>query len=164
MSSRKSYDILFKLKAVETAEKKSKEAAAREFRVDPRRIREWVHQKEKMLALKKKGKSKRKRIYGAGRKARDPEMEEEVFEWICEMRSRHVRVTRRMICLQAKSVSTNVNFRASIGWLRRFMNRKGLSLRRRMTLCQTVPSDCIPRAGEVHNSSSFTTVTSQISR
>ena len=145
MPACKSYDLLFKLKAVETAEKKSKEAAAREFRVDPRRIREWVHQKGKMLALKKKGKSKQKRKYGAGCKARDPEMEEEVFEWICEMRSRYPRVTQRMICLQAKSVSMNVNFRASIGWLRRFMNRKGFSLRRRTTLCQTVPSDCIPK-------------------
>ena len=57
MSACKSYDILFKLKAVETVEKKSKEAAAaREFRVDPRRIREWIHQKEKMLVLKMKGK------------------------------------------------------------------------------------------------------------
>lgn len=31
---RKSFDVSFKLKAVETAEKKSKEAAAREFGVD----------------------------------------------------------------------------------------------------------------------------------
>ena len=34
MSRRQSYDVLFKLKAIESAEKKSKEAAAREFRVD----------------------------------------------------------------------------------------------------------------------------------
>ena len=38
---RKSFDVSFKLKAVETAEKRSKEAAAREFGVDDRRIREW---------------------------------------------------------------------------------------------------------------------------
>ena len=41
MSKRKSYDVSFKLKAVEYAEKKSKEAAAREMGVDSKRIREW---------------------------------------------------------------------------------------------------------------------------
>ena len=32
---RKSYDLSFKLKAIESAEKTSKESAAREFNVDP---------------------------------------------------------------------------------------------------------------------------------
>ena len=41
MSKRKSYCVSFKLKAVEMAEKKSKEAAAREFCVDLKRIREY---------------------------------------------------------------------------------------------------------------------------
>ena len=145
MSHRKSYDVLFKLKAIETAEKKSKEAAAREFRVDAKRVREWCQQKDQLLALKKKGKSKRRRLKGAGRKAKDAEMEEELFEWVCEMRSRNLRVTRRMIRHQAKAISTDSLFKASVGWLRRFMKRNGLSLRRRTTLCQTVPADCIPK-------------------
>ena len=41
MSKRKSYYVSFKLKVVETVEKKSKEAAAREFGMDPKRIREY---------------------------------------------------------------------------------------------------------------------------
>ena len=41
MSRCKSYCVSFKLKAVESAEKKSKEAAAREFCVDPKRVREY---------------------------------------------------------------------------------------------------------------------------
>ena len=41
MSKRKSYRVSFKLKAVEMAEKKSKEASAREFGVDPKRIQEY---------------------------------------------------------------------------------------------------------------------------
>ena len=53
MSHHQSYDVLFKLKAIETAEKKSKEAAAREFRVDAKRVREWCQQKEQLLALRK---------------------------------------------------------------------------------------------------------------
>ena len=69
MSKRKrSYDTATKLQAVEVAEKKSKEAAARQFSVDPRRIREWCAQKEKLLELKKQGGSKRKRLDGQQQK------------------------------------------------------------------------------------------------
>ena len=50
---RKSFDLTYKLNAVEGAEKKSKEAAAREFSVDAKRIREWCSQKEKLVAMKK---------------------------------------------------------------------------------------------------------------
>ena len=72
MSKRKhSYDVSLKLKAVAVAEKKSKEAAAREFSVDPQRIREWCSQKEKLAALQKDNKGKRKRLDGGGRKALD---------------------------------------------------------------------------------------------
>ena len=41
MSKHKSDDVSFKLKAVECAEKKSKEAAVREMGVDCKRIHEW---------------------------------------------------------------------------------------------------------------------------
>ena len=40
-AKRKSYCVSFKLKAIETAEKKSKEVAGREFGVGAKRIREW---------------------------------------------------------------------------------------------------------------------------
>ena len=41
MSKRKSYCVSFKLKVVEMTEKEPKEAAMREFGVDPKRIREY---------------------------------------------------------------------------------------------------------------------------
>ena len=53
MSKRKSYDVSFKLKAVECAEKKSKKAAAREMGVDSKRIHEWCKQKQMLASLKK---------------------------------------------------------------------------------------------------------------
>ena len=54
---RNSYDIFFKLKAIETAEKTSKEAAAHDFGIDPRRVCEWCSQKDQIVAMKKKRKS-----------------------------------------------------------------------------------------------------------
>ena len=76
--SRKCYDVTFKLRAV--AEAKSKEAAAREFKVDARRICEWCPQKEKLTVLEKNGKTRNKRLKVAGRKPLDENMEEELFD------------------------------------------------------------------------------------
>lgn len=55
MSTRKNYDVSFKLGAIAVAEANSKVAPAREMKVDAKRIREWCSQKEK-LQLKKVGK------------------------------------------------------------------------------------------------------------
>ena len=74
--------------------KKPTETAAREFRVDAKRLREWCQQKEQLFALKKKGESSQKQLKGAGCKARDAEMEEKVFELICELHSRNLLLTR----------------------------------------------------------------------
>ena len=56
---RKSYDASYKLKAVKRAENVSKEAAAREFGVNPKRIYVWCSQKVQLIALKKDKKGKR---------------------------------------------------------------------------------------------------------
>ena len=105
MSKRKSYSASYKLKAVERAENLSKEEAAREFQVDAKRIRVWCSQKDQLKALKK---ATRKRLDGAGRKPDDVKMEE-LFEWIVDLRSRHLRVSRRMIRMQAKTLQTMVS-------------------------------------------------------
>ena len=51
--ARKAYDVTFKLRAVDFAvdfaEKESKEAAARQFGVDPKTIREWCQKKEQLV-------------------------------------------------------------------------------------------------------------------
>ena len=142
---RKSFDLTYKLNAVASAEKKSKEAAAREFGVDAKRIREWCSQKEKLVAMKKKGKSKRRRLDGGGRKALDEDMEEDLFSWIVELRGRNLRVSRKMIRAEALSRSANADFRASRGWLEHFMKQTGLSLRRKTTVCQSTPADSITK-------------------
>ena len=145
MSKRKTYNLSYKLKAVAATGKKSKEAVAREFGVDAKRIREWCKQKEKLLELKKKGKSKRRRLTGGGRKAQDEDMEDELFDWISGLRSRNLRVSYRMIREKAKELSNIDGFSASKGWLQRFIKRKGLTLRRKTTVCQSTPANYIPK-------------------
>lgn len=147
MSQKKhSYTIATKLAAVEVAENRSKESAARQFKVDPRRIREWCKQKETLIELKKKrGLSTRKRLGGAGRKVKDEDMEETLLNWVIEMRDQNLRVSRRMLRVQAKIFATDEAFKASSGWLQKFLKRNGLSLRRKTTVCQSPPADCIPK-------------------
>ena len=126
--ARKAYDVTFKLKAVDFAEKESKEAAARQFGVDPNTNREWCQKKEQLVALKTSGKSKKKRLVRAGRKALDSDLEEALFSWIMELRSRNLPVSRCMIRVQARTMSSVSTFKASRGWLERFMKRYSLSL------------------------------------
>jgi hypothetical protein len=54
-------------------------------------------------------------------------------------------VSGRTIKAKAKDLSTVSGFRASNGWLQRFMKRNGLSLRRKITVCQNPPADSIPK-------------------
>ena len=142
---RKTYDTSYKLKAIERAEQSLKETAAREFGVDAKRIHMWCSQKDQLAAMKKEKKSTRKRLDGAGRKPDNVEMEEELFGWIAELRPRHLRVSRRMIRVQTKLLSSDDSFKASRGWLDHFMKRHSLSLRRKTTISQSVPCDVIPK-------------------
>ena len=128
---RKSYDTSYKLKPIEQVEQSLKEAAAQEFGVDAKRIHVWCSQKDWLAAMKKEKMSMRKRLDGAGRKLDNAEIEEELFGWIVELRSRHLCVSWRMIQMQAKSLSSDNGFKASCGWIDRFMKRHFLSLRRK---------------------------------
>lgn len=104
----RSFDLDFKLRAIEVAEKKSKESAAREFDVDPKRIREWCKKKEELMKQKKSNSgSRRKRLHG-GRKAQYEDMDESLFSWIMDLRERNLRVSRTMIVEQGKSLCGNL--------------------------------------------------------
>ena len=124
-----SFTISFKLHAVESAERTSKSRAAKKFNVDVRRVREWCKQKDQLLAKKERGQLKKKQLDGGGRKASYKDMEEILFDWVTELRSRNLYVSRRMIVVRAKEPSheSASNFKASRGWLYRFMKQKGLS-------------------------------------
>lgn len=120
--------------------------AAREFKVDPKRIREWCKQKSVISTLKKKrGNAERKRLKGGGRKVHDDEMEDALFSWIAVMRENNLRVSRRMIRAKALDYSSIEGFRASNGWLVKFLHRNGLSLRRKTSISQSLPADYIPK-------------------
>lgn len=41
---------------------------------------------------------------GAGRRPMDEDMEETMFQWICEVRERNLRVSRKLIKQKAKTL------------------------------------------------------------
>ena len=78
-------------------------------------------------------------------------MEERLFSWITEMRERNLRVTIQSACIQAKVFYKEINpdssdeFQGSKGWFTRFSNRYNLTIRKKTTQTQRLPSDYIPK-------------------
>ncbi len=62
-----------------------------------------------------------------------------------EMRSNNLRVSRSAIQWKARDLSTMQGFKASKGWLFRFMKHHGLTLLCKTTACQSTPADSIPK-------------------
>ena len=134
---RRSFSMVFKADAAKYAKENSINAAALKFKVDRKRVREWISQIDRI----KEKSSKRQRLDGGGRKVMNEDIEEQLLNWVLERRSRMLHVSRKMIKMKAKSMFDSTtqdpavqdSFVASKGWLENFMSRNGLSTRRRTT-------------------------------
>jgi hypothetical protein len=115
---------------------------------DERRIREWRQKKTVLEKLP----GKKRRLEEGGRKAALPDMEEELIGWLEGCRAKNFRVTRKSLQRHATVLASTqgivlsklfFNFKASRGWLERFMKRHGFSLCRRTTVSQRLPKDLV---------------------
>uniref|UniRef100_A0A1X7TEE4 Brinker DNA-binding domain-containing protein n=1 Tax=Amphimedon queenslandica TaxID=400682 RepID=A0A1X7TEE4_AMPQE len=91
-SKKRNFDVAFKLNVVEEAMKTSNRAPAKKFSIDEASVYYWRKQKDKLQSTPGK-----KRLPRAGRKAKLPNMEEQLASWIIELRSKNCRVTRAAI-------------------------------------------------------------------
>jgi hypothetical protein len=136
-----SYTASYKSKVIRFAEQFGNRAAEREFGIMESSVRYWRKQKEALRNIKSDSSAFR------GPKAgKYPALEYELLNYFEELRNDGIAVTRDMLQFRARELAKSLNisdneFKASRGWLRRFMKRKGLSLRRRTTLCQKLPRD-----------------------
>ena len=96
---RQKYSMEFKKATIKYALENSIHSAAKKFKVDRKRVREWVQKEEKVTSIK----GKRFRVDGGGRRLTDVELKEEVLSWIQQRRSNIQRVSRKLIVFKAKS-------------------------------------------------------------
>ena len=93
---RQKYSMEFKRATIKYAQENSIHSAAKKFKVDQKRVREWVQKEEKVTSMK----GKRFRLDGGRRKLTDVELEEEVLSWIHQRRSNMLRVSEILSCLK----------------------------------------------------------------
>ena len=100
--------------------------------IDESIIRRWK-KKEQDLAIQ--GNRDVTRVGTTGRPVISDDMETELSAFIQEKRERRLRVTRKELMVKARSYNIP-NFKASHGWLDRFLARNGFTLRRKTTDAQ----------------------------
>ncbi|KAG7172720.1 Pogo transposable element-like 11, partial [Homarus americanus] len=110
-AKRMKYNASFKLKVVRFAKESNNSAAAREFGVNEKQVRERKKAEEKLIDIPRTKCALRRG------KQQWPELEEKLFE--------------NTICIYAIKLAklnpdTCKDFKATRGWCSRFMNRKGL--------------------------------------
>jgi len=147
MPSKRSYDLAFKQIAVDLAKMKGNRPAAAQLHVDEKRIRERRQQEaagkfsDLDASIGACKASKRQRLPGGGRKVNNEEMEIKIRQWILDERSLYHRVTRKSICSKAIALANDPNFKASRGWVEKFMERHNFVLRSKTTTGQRLPPE-----------------------
>lgn len=103
------------------------------FAVPLKSLKRWI----KVGPERKKGmyshyfmKNFDKKNLGGGRKIRDPEMEQELFNWYLNLKNKDVPITPKMVKQKALSVTKYKDFIASKGWLEKFKRKYKLELSR----------------------------------
>ena len=94
----------FKNQVVVYAEKNNNRPVASLFDVEPKRVREWKKDFEKIKSTK----PNRQRFDGGGRKCIDENLEQDLVHWIYEKRSKMLRVSRKMVMWKAKSIFNEI--------------------------------------------------------
>lgn len=153
------YSPEVKKQAIAYAEIHGNRPASRHFQVDERRIREWRGKKiqnEGILATRGNKDKQRTRLCGAGRKPLGTKLEEVLMDrkhWVESRRSRGLQVSSKLIMKKAQVTFNDMNqndvsdidFKASRGWLTKFKKRNGLSLRRKTFVAQQDPERMIAK-------------------
>lgn len=140
MSSTKrlrSFTASEKLKVVREAEMIGNRAAGRKYDIDESCIRDWRKKKNVLLTC-----SGDRRAF-RGLSVQFPEIEKILYKYVTERRELGYGVSTEMCQLKALEIAKELStegFKASRGWIRNFYKRNGLSIRRRTSISQRLPS------------------------
>lgn len=136
---RNSYTNLFKLKVIRQAETLGNRLASKMHGVPETNVRRWLENKEKFSGSSRSRKTFRRRA------AQFPQLEIRLKQYVIDLREKGCAVSTKMLQIEAMKLKSemfpNSNFKASYNWIIRFMNRNNLTIRRRTTVCQRLPTD-----------------------
>ena len=139
------YSLAKKLEVLKYVGQYSESEAARHFDIPRTTIRGWKDldkkpvDKKMSYTCKKKGKNKA----GAGRPlSYNEDFDMEICQWVLEMRDLHLPIQRKHIQRKALALiqPTHPTFKASDGWLSKFLTRHSLTLRRQTSIQQKLPA------------------------
>lgn len=141
VKKRVSYTAKFKRQVILYADEHGNRSAGNRFGVDESCVRDW--RKKRVLIFKC---NREKRAFRGRKSGLFPDLEVTVAAFVREKRSAARLVTAEMIQTKALQVAKDQNiprkeFKASRGWVERFMRRNNFSLRRRTSICQKLPAD-----------------------
>ncbi|KAK6766002.1 hypothetical protein RB195_025735 [Necator americanus] len=145
MKRRKSYTAAFKLDAVNYRDLHGTLAAASHFEVTEAMIRKWVVDRQNLQEMPA---MKRARRY---KKPSVEEVEDAIYNWVVKKREENRAVTVKEIRTKAKELAEehgHQNFKASAHWCILFMAQKKLSVRRRTSVGQPLPSDHLQKCSD----------------
>lgn len=111
-SKRRKFDLKFKLEVIKYAALwQNNSKAAKDKGVERTTLIKWIKQEDK-IKEQLKGKSSL-RLFGAGRPLKDPAFDEKLLNWIQTQRKKKLRVSRKIIQIQAQMMSTDKEFKVS---------------------------------------------------
>ena len=137
---RASYSMKFKINAAKYAKETNVSEASRNFEVDRKRIREWVSHFDAGKLQEQATSSKR--LSGGGRKLRDVDIDQDIFEWFTDRQSQGMRVTGKALLVEAQRrffAGGITAFKASRGWLEKWKTRHSVLTRVKTTVAQKMP-------------------------
>lgn len=127
MASRNKFKAEYKLKVISYAkEVGSNREAARHFNIDEKNVRNWIKAEKllKVMPRDKKARRYRERFW--------PNLEDELLEYIIELRRQQRRVNTVDIKLRARFIAKEKkyeDFKGGNCWCHNFMRRANLAIR-----------------------------------
>lgn len=156
---RKHYSNEIKNKCAQLVASGSKiEDVADEMKIERRRVGEWVKAKDKLE--NRKNKRSTYKLNCEKDLSQYPLMEAELYKWIVDNRAKGCILSGTIIKLEAQACFKRVyantkleaaEFKASGGWLRNFLKRKNLVLRRITTTGRDLPTNTLDTIKEFVN-------------
>ncbi|CAI5666939.1 E3 ubiquitin-protein ligase UHRF2 isoform X4 [Oreochromis niloticus] len=135
---RLAYEAHFKLRAIRHALQHGNRAASRKFRIHESMVRKWRKQEDDLRHVKKTQQSFR------GNKARWPQLEDKIEQWVIEQRMAGRSVSTASIRHKANAIARDMkidDFQGGPSWCFRFMKRHNFSISTRSTISQQLLED-----------------------